>query len=102
MGIVAVGMSFKSAPLELLERSAIPPEHSSEALLALVAREQISEALVLSTCNRVEVYAAAADAAGGIRDVRSVFREQCPAESTGVDDRLYAFRDDEAIRHLFR
>jgi glutamyl-tRNA reductase len=102
MGIVAVGMSFKSAPLELLERSAIPPEHSSQALHALVARDQISEAVVLSTCNRVEVYAAVADAAAGIRQIRSVFREECPAESIGVDDRLYAYRDDEAIRHLFR
>jgi glutamyl-tRNA reductase len=102
MGIVAVGMSFKSAPLELLERSAIPPEHSPRALLALVAREQIDEAVVLSTCNRVEVYAGVADAAAGIRQIRSAFHEECPAESIGVDERLYAYRDDEAIRHLFR
>jgi glutamyl-tRNA reductase len=102
MRIAAVGMSFKSAPLELLERSAIPPEHSSQALRALVARDQISEAVVLSTCNRVEVYAAVADAAAGIRQIRSVFREECPAEGIGIDDRLYAYRDDEAIRHLFR
>ncbi len=102
MGIVAVGMSFKSAPLELLERSAIPPEHSSHALLALVARRQISEAVLLSTCNRVEVYAAVDDSAAGIREIRSVFREECPAESLGVDDRLYAYRDDDAVRHLFR
>jgi glutamyl-tRNA reductase len=102
MGIVAVGMSFKSAPLELLERSAIPPEHSPQALRALVAREQISEAVVLSTCNRVEVYAGVADAAAGIREIRAVFREECPAESIGLDERLYAYRDEEAIRHLFR
>ncbi len=102
MPIVAMGLSFKSAPLELLESSTVPPEHSSEALRALVAREHISEAVVLSTCNRVEVYAGTSEGDAGIDEIRAVFLEQCRTQRTDLDRHLYVFRDHEAIRHLFR
>ncbi len=73
MAVVAVGLSYKSAPLELLESSTIPPEHSADALRALVEQEAITEAVILSTCNRVEVYAAGDYEDSAAEAIRNVF-----------------------------
>ncbi|MDQ2983432.1 MAG: glutamyl-tRNA reductase [Actinomycetota bacterium] len=102
MPVVLVGLSYKSAPLELLESTAIPPDHSADALHALVDGEPIDEAVILSTCNRVEVYAAGPDADAAVESIRNVFVEACRVDPSTLDEGLYAHRDEAAASHLFR
>ena len=102
MAVVAVGLSYKSAPLELLERSTIPAEHSAEAVQALLERDAISEAVVISTCNRVEVYAAGEDAAASVDAIRDVFVERCRVDANALEAGLYVYTGDEVADHLFR
>ena len=102
MAVVAVGLSYKSAPLELLESSTIPPEHSADALRALVEQDAITEAVILSTCNRVEVYAAGDDQDSAAEAIRNVFVERCRVDPLALDEGLYAHRADAASSHLFR
>ena len=59
MSVVVVGLSHRTAPLELLERMAMRDERLPKALHDLTARDFLSEAVVLSTCHRVEVYVVA-------------------------------------------
>jgi glutamyl-tRNA reductase len=102
MAVVAVGLSYKSAPLELLERSAIPEEHSAEAVRALLERPPIAEAVVLATCNRVEAYAAGEDADAAVDAIRSVFVERCRVDARALDEGFYTLVGDAAVSHLFR
>lgn len=102
MAVVAVGLSYKSASLELLESSTIPPEHSADALRALVEQDAITEAVILSTCNRVEVYAAGDDQDSAAEAIRNVFVERCRVDPLALDEGLYAHRADAASSHLFR
>ena len=57
MPVFVVGLNHRSAPLELLERLAIGPERRPKALAQLLDRDHVKEGAILSTCNRVEVYA---------------------------------------------
>src|SRR5204863_3019801 len=102
MAVVAVGLSYKSAPLELLERSTIPPEHSDDALRVLVERPEIEEAVILSTCNRVEVYAAGPDERETVDAIRDVFVARCRVDPAILDNGLYAYTGEDAADHLFR
>jgi glutamyl-tRNA reductase len=88
MHLVLVGTSHHYAPVELRERVALDREAAAE----LAA--QLGEAVVLSTCNRTEIYVAAEDAAGAER--RAV------AALADVEPALYRLRDRAAALHLFR
>ena len=62
MQLVAVGLNHKTAPVEIRERFSIPKERVRGGLIALSSYETVSEAVVLSTCNRSEIYAVAEEA----------------------------------------
>ena len=57
MSLLAVGVSHRTAPVALLEQFAMGPDERAKALHELVEGDHVSEALVLATCNRVEVFA---------------------------------------------
>ena len=71
-----------------------------KALADLGSADHLSEAVVLSTCNRVEIYACA-EKFGGYQDIREFFGRHAGLAPEDVNDHLYALRDTEAIRHLF-
>jgi glutamyl-tRNA reductase len=98
MQLALVGLSHKTAPVEVRERLAFNSDALRMALTSLVGRQEVNEALILSTCNRVEVVAESADD----RLIREFICEfhQIPHES--VSKHLYSFRNVEAIRHVFR
>ena len=101
MQLIAVGLNHKTAPVEIRERFSIPKERVRGGLIALSGYETVQEAVILSTCNRSEIYAVTDDAAGGVDALKDFW-----AELTGVDESmepyLYCFVHEEAIRHLFR
>ncbi len=102
MSIVAIGCSHRSAPLSTLERLTVAADDLPKALHELAAADHLSEAVVLSTCNRIEVYAYAERFHGGYQDVREFLARHAGLPPEEVADHLYAFHDIDAARHLFR
>lgn len=108
--VVVIGVSHKTAPVDVRERFAASSDLLPELLARLVARPELEEAMFLSTCNRVEVIGLSkpgkslADATrAASRAIREALREQIGASS--VDDLggwLYEKNGDDAVRHIFR
>jgi glutamyl-tRNA reductase len=101
MPVFVVGLNFKSAPLELLERLAVDPERLPKALAHLLDRDHVHEGVILSTCNRVEVYTAISRFHGGATDVRRFLAEFHHLEPQDFADQLYSYYEERAVRHLF-
>ncbi len=104
MSIVLVGLNHKTAPVEVRERLAFSDEACAASLRALVDGEVVREGLIVSTCNRVEVLAAAArpkgeDAVERLSDFLSRGRS-VPVEL--FSGHIYTHADEAAIRHVFR
>ncbi len=101
MPVFVVGLNFKSAPLELLERLAVDPERLPKALTQLLGGDHVHEGVILSTCNRVEVYTAISRFHAGSTDVRRFFVEFHHLEPQDFADQLYSYYEERAVRHLF-
>src|SRR5688572_17799925 len=102
MSIVVVGVNHRTAPIELLERLAISEEELPKALHQLDTYEHILEGVVLSTCNRVEVYAVVTKFHAGTQDVKnfiSEFRHVAPEDFV---DLAYTYHDEGAMKQLLR
>ena len=104
MSIVLVGLNHKTAPVEVRERLAFSDEALAESLRALVDGEVVREGLIVSTCNRVEILAAAArpkgeEAVGRLSDFLSRDRSVPVEQFSG---HLYTHADEAAVRHVFR
>jgi glutamyl-tRNA reductase len=101
MPVFVVGLNHRSAPLDLLERLAIDPERRPKALALLLEREHVKEGVILSTCNRVEIYAEVDRFHDGGDAVRSLLTELHGARAHELSDYLYAYYEDRAVNHLF-
>jgi glutamyl-tRNA reductase len=103
MEIVLVGLNHRTAPVEVRERVSFTAEQARRAADELRARGILEETLVLSTCNRSEVYGvppeASHDCAPGLSSFLSEFHSVRPDVLSGA---LYHHYDREAVRHLFR
>lgn len=88
-------------PLDLFEQFAIGEETLPKALAGVHGCRNISEALVLSTCNRTEVYVYAEKFHGAYQDVRDFLADTAKIAPEDFNDYLYAHYDDEAVQHLF-
>ena len=99
--LFVVGLNHKTAPVEVRERLAIPGEQVIEALDELARHVPQAEAVVLSTCNRVEVYLSADDPSAAESAAR-FFAHFRAAEPRGLDEFVYVHTEAAAIRHLFR
>ena len=84
MQLIAVGLNHKTAPVEIRERFSIPKERVRGGLITLSGYETVNEAVVLSTCNRSEIYAVAENAEGGVDALKDFW-----AELTGIDETGY-------------
>jgi glutamyl-tRNA reductase len=98
MQLALVGLSHKTAPVEVRERLAFDNDALRLALKSLVGRRDVSEAMILSTCNRVEVVAESPDDRL-IREFLCEFHQISPDD---VSKHLYSLRNADAIRHVFR
>jgi glutamyl-tRNA reductase len=100
VSVVVIGLNHRTAPLELLERMAIGEGQHAKALHDLCTREHISEALVLSTCNRTEVYAVAERFHGAYSDIRGFLADFSFLPPEDFSDHLYVHYDTAAVSHL--
>ena len=101
MPVFVVGANFRSAPLELLERLAIDAERRPKALAGLLDLEHVHEAVVVSTCNRVEVYTAISRFHGAAGDVRRFLADLHGLGLEEFASHLYDYYEERAVRHLF-
>ncbi len=101
MSVVVVGLSHRSVPLDLLERMAIGEPRIPKALGDLLGREFVSEAVLLSTCHRVEAYVVAERYHGAAQDVRNFLSELAYVAPEEFSDHLYTYTDETAAAHLF-
>lgn len=100
--ILVAGVNHKTAPISLLERLAINDERLPKALHELGGAEHVLECVILSTCNRIEVYALVSKFHAGTQDVRNFLSEFCHVAPEEFVDSLYTYHDEGAVKHLFR
>ncbi len=101
MAIVVIGVNHRTAPIELLERVAISGDAITKALHDLGQRGNVSEAVVVATCNRTEVYLSTERFHGAYADVRDFFCALGGLPPEDLHDHLLSFHDAEAVTHLF-
>ena len=101
MSFVVVGLNHRTVPVELLERMTVPPAGLPKALHSLALREHLAEVVLLSTCNRTEVYARTTLFHPGVDDVRHFLADQAGMDPDELADLLYTYHDDAAVAHLF-
>ena len=98
MSVLVVGLSHRSAPVEVLERAAVGAPDVPKLLDELLHTEHVSEAMLLSTCNRIEVYAVVDAFHGGLADVSGVLSGHA---GTPLPEHLYVHYAGAAVQHLF-
>jgi len=96
-----VGLNHKSAPVELREQVAFSAEALTRALPELLGKDGVDEAVIVSTCNRVEVYVGG-DVDRAPAAVRTFLHEYFGIKDGALDDHLVHRSDDDALQHLFR
>ena len=103
MHIVVVGLSHKTAPVEVREKLAVPESRLGEALTRLCSYSGVREGLLLSTCNRVEVYAVVDEIEAGYGRIQEFLADaHFSVSSEQLTPHLYWHSGDRAIGHLFR
>jgi glutamyl-tRNA reductase len=99
MTLALIGVNHKTAPIELRERIAISREDLPETTRALAAVPGVTECMIVSTCNRVEILAAVESPNA---DLTSFLQRHFGLDPALLAPHLYEHRDQEAVRHLFR
>jgi glutamyl-tRNA reductase len=102
VAVLVVGLNQRTVPLEILERMTVSDHRLPKALHDLLGREHLSEAVVLSTCMRTEIYVVAGRFHGAISDMRNFLTDWANTEPERFSDHLYSFYEDGAASHLFQ
>ena len=101
MSIVVFGVNHRTGPLSLLERVTIADDAIAKTVHGLMERPNLREVVVLSTCNRTEVYAVAEKFHGAYGDLRDFFCDLGGFSADELIPHVYSQHDDAAISHLF-
>jgi glutamyl-tRNA reductase len=101
MSILVVGISHKSAPVAVLERVALDRDGVNKLLGDVVACDHVSEAVVIATCNRLEIYTEVDRFHGSVEEVSRLLVERAGESTAGILPHLYVHYDDGAVSHLF-
>ncbi|MBI2170657.1 MAG: glutamyl-tRNA reductase [Chloroflexi bacterium] len=100
MRIIILGLSHHTAPVDLRDKVAVPSAQLPEALRAL--RSSLGKGVILSTCNRTEVYTITPSAAAGLQALSAHFAAYHGVPLEELEPHLYAYSQRQAVRHLFR
>ena len=101
MSILVVGISHKSAPVAILERVALDRDGVDKLLGDVATCDHVSEAVVVATCNRLEIYTEVDRFHGSVEDVSRLLVERAGESAAGILPHLYVHYDDGAVSHLF-
>ncbi|MEA5580593.1 glutamyl-tRNA reductase [Nodularia harveyana UHCC-0300] len=102
MNIAVVGLSHKTAPVEIREKLSIPETQIESAIADLCNYPHIDEVAILSTCNRLEIYIVTSETEQGIREVNQFLAEQSKLPAQSLRQHLFMLLHDDAVMHLMR
>lgn len=101
MSFLVVGMSHKSAPIDLLERVSLDTDAAVKLSQSVLDTEFVSEAIVVSTCNRVEIYVEADRFHGSVEEVSSILADHAGLDREAFVSNVYVHYDEAVVAHLF-
>jgi glutamyl-tRNA reductase len=101
MSVLVVGLSHRTAPVGILERASVPSDDLAKTLDELHRAETISEVLLLSTCNRIEVYADVARFHPAVAEISGVLARQAGLPVADLAEHLYVHFAEAAAEHMF-
>ena len=101
MAIVVCGLSHKTVPLTVLEQVAFTPSELGKSLARLLDHDPIHEGVILSTCNRTEIYATVHRFHPAIEAVRNFISDTSGVSQDAISNGMYTYYDADAARHLF-
>ena len=101
MSILVVGVSHKTAPVELLETLALDGDGVHKLVTDVAASEHVTEAAVIATCNRLEVYANVDRFHGSVEELSGLLIDRAGRPTEALLPHLYVHYDDGAVSHLF-
>ncbi|MEU7137224.1 glutamyl-tRNA reductase [Streptomyces sp. NPDC046261] len=101
MSLLVVGLSHRSAPVSVLERAALARETQARLVHATLAAEPASEAAVLATCNRIELYADVDKFHAGVAELSTLLAHHSGVSLDELTPYLYVHYEDRAVHHLF-
>ncbi|WP_373526286.1 glutamyl-tRNA reductase [Nostoc sp.] len=102
MNIAVVGLSHKTAPVEVREKLSIPEPQIESAIAHLASYPNISEVAILSTCNRLEIYIVTSEIDQGIREVTQFLAEYSKLPVLSLRQHLFMLLHDDAVMHIMR
>ena len=102
MHIVVVGLSHRTAPVEVREKLSIPDTSIEDALISLKKSSEILEVSILSTCNRLEIYSLVKDINTGISSVKEFLSKYSSVSHDELDPHLFDFKQEDAVLHLMK
>jgi glutamyl-tRNA reductase len=102
MELIVIGLNHKTAPIEIRECLAFPEDKFEEALSRIHALPSLKENVILSTCNRVEIFAIAREAEKTAQELKHFLSEYHHLPLKEFEKSLYFFTGEEAVRHIFR
>jgi len=102
VSVIVVGLNHTTAPVEMRERVAVPSSRMVKAVHDLASRNHLAEVVLLSTCNRTEIYVRCTKFHNAVSDVLDFMAEQASLEPDDFTEHLYTYYDDGAVAHLFR
>src|ERR1700749_1997525 len=100
--LLAIGVSHKTAPVEVRERLALTDSRAAEFLRELRAAAEVHEAVAISTCNRTELYLVVGDPVEGESLALTMLAREAEIRPTELTGAIYSYRNCEAARHLYR
>ena len=101
MSVLVVGISHKSAPVEVLERLAMDADGVAKLVTDVLASAHVAEATAIVTCNRLEVYADVDRFHGSVEDLTRLILDRAEDATGALLPHLYVHYDDGAVSHLF-
>ena len=101
MSLLVVGLSHRSAPVSVLERAALSADAQTKLLQDTVAAEPATEAAVLATCNRIELYADVDKFHAGVAELSTLLAQHSGVGLDELTPYLYVHYEDRAVHHLF-
>jgi glutamyl-tRNA reductase len=102
MNIAVVGLSHKTAPVEIREKLSIPENEAEQAIAHLTSYPHIEEVGILSTCNRLEIYVVTTDTQPGVREVSQFLCEYGGFPVRSLREHLFILLHEDAVMHLMR
>jgi hypothetical protein len=101
MSVLAVGLSHRSSPVALLERVALNGQTRAKAVGEMVGSDAVNEVMVVSTCNRTEIYADVAGYHSGVAAITELLAWHTGVTLGELSEHLYVHYEDRAVQHLF-